>query len=171
MIYRDLKPENVLIDREGFAVLTDFGLSKDSIMGEDFLTKSFCGTTEYLAPEVLLAKQYGSSYGNSCDWWSFGCLLYEMLTSNPPFYSSSKEEIYNKIQFAEPRYYNFLDERATDLLKKLLKKNPEERLCTFDQIKKHPFFSDINWERLLKRDVKSPYKPLLQNDEDTNHFD
>jgi serum/glucocorticoid-regulated kinase 2 len=80
-----LKPENILIDRDGFAKLTDFGLSKDNLKG-DGMANSFCGTAEYLAPEVL--QKHG--YTKSCDWWSFGCVLYEMLTAIPPFYSKKR---------------------------------------------------------------------------------
>jgi serine/threonine protein kinase len=84
-----LKPENILIDKQGFAVLTDFGLSKDNFAPSS-QANSFCGTTEYLAPEII-RKQ---SYGKACDWWGFGCVLYEMLSGFPPFYSKNKQEIY-----------------------------------------------------------------------------
>jgi serine/threonine protein kinase len=97
-----LKPENILIDSDGFAKLTDFGLSKDNLMGDNQCT-SFCGTAEYLAPEVLLRN----GYGKQCDWWSFGCVLYEMLTAIPPFYSKKKQEIYEKIKTSNPNFYNF----------------------------------------------------------------
>lgn len=85
IVYRDLKPENILIDSQGFAILTDFGLSKENMAFEQ--AKSFCGTPEYLAPEVL--KDAKGGYGRQCDWWSFGCVIYEMLTGTPPFYSKN----------------------------------------------------------------------------------
>jgi serine/threonine protein kinase len=96
IVYRDLKPENILISQDGYAKLTDFGLSKDDMMGK--FTNSICGTSEYLAPEVFLGK----GYGMACDWWSFGCLIYEMLTGLPPFYFKSKNDLYNAIMNKEP---------------------------------------------------------------------
>lgn len=112
-----MKPENILIDNKGYAILTDFGLSKDNLEGDN-LTKSFCGTTEYLAPEVIKSKHNAqvksrrntfskSGYGFSCDWWSFGCVLYEMLTGVPPFYDKNKLAIYDKIQHSQPSFYDF----------------------------------------------------------------
>ena len=118
-----MKPENILIDKDGFAKLTDFGLSKDNFMG-DQLANSFCGTAEYLAPEVLNKKGY--SY--SCDWWSFGCVVYEMLSAIPPFYSKKRAEIYDKIKFKNPNFYHYHSATATDLISKLLDKDPTKRL-------------------------------------------
>lgn len=97
-----MKPENILIDKDGYAKLTDFGLSKDNFIG-DAQTNSFCGTAEYLAPEVLNKK----GYTKSCDWWSFGCVLYEMLSGTPPFYSKKRAEIYDKIRYQNPNFYKF----------------------------------------------------------------
>lgn len=97
-----MKPENILIDREGFAILTDFGLSKDNF-NQSSLTNSFCGTTEYLAPEIV-NKQ---SYGKACDWWSFGCVIYEMLTGLPPFYDKNKNDVFFKITSRNPNFYSF----------------------------------------------------------------
>lgn len=114
-----MKPENILIDSDGFAKLTDFGLSKDNIIG-DTLANSFCGTAEYLAPEVLKKE----AYGKVCDWWSFGCVIYEMLTALPPFYSKQRTEIYDKIKYAEPTFYTFHSFEAIDLITKLLAKTP-----------------------------------------------
>lgn len=84
-----MKPENILIDVDGYAKLTDFGLSKDNIRGDN-LAKSFCGTPEYVAPEVIKKEKYGKSY----DWWSLGCVIYEMLSSIPPFYAKNKFDMY-----------------------------------------------------------------------------
>lgn len=94
-----MKPENILIDDKGFAVLADFGLSKIT----DSLSNSFCGTPEYLAPEIVKKQQYG----RACDYWSFGCVIYEMLTGIPPFYCKNRQEIFRKIQYQNPIFYNF----------------------------------------------------------------
>lgn len=97
-----MKPENILIDCDGYAKLTDFGLSKDNLSGDN-LARSFCGTTEYLAPEIFEKK----GYGKECDWWSFGCVVYEMLTGLPPFYAKKKQDVYDNIQFKNPTFYKF----------------------------------------------------------------
>eukprot|EP00347_Sterkiella_histriomuscorum_P004331 403360851 len=169
IIYRDLKPENILIDKDGFAKLTDFGLSKDNFMG-DQLANSFCGTAEYLAPEVLNKKGY--SY--SCDWWSFGCVVYEMLSAIPPFYSKKRAEIYDKIKFKNPNFYHYHSATATDLISKLLDKDPSKRLgyqSDAQEIKEHPFFADVDWDKMMLKQLATPYKPILEGKDDTKHFD
>lgn len=164
-----LKPENILIDKDGFAKLTDFGLSKDNLLS-DQRTNSFCGTAEYLAPEVLNKK----GYTMACDWWSFGCVIYEMLTAQPPFYAKKREEIYDKIRFKNPNFFDFHSPNATDLIARLLTKDPAKRLGASGdgaEIKKHPFFADVNWEAMMRKQVQTPYKPLLDSKDDTKHFD
>jgi serine/threonine protein kinase len=110
IIYRDLKPENILVDSDGYVKLTDFGLSKADMHGCE--AKSICGTSEYLAPEVLNAK----GYGFACDWWSFGCLIYEMLAGLPPFYYKTKRDTFIAICNKEPIYPNTLSDSAKDLI-------------------------------------------------------
>jgi serine/threonine protein kinase len=164
-----LKPENILIDCDGYAKLTDFGLSKDNLIG-DGLTKSFCGTTEYLAPEIV-DKQ---GYGKGCDWWSFGCVMYEMLTGLPPFYAKKKSDVYENIKFKNPTFYKFHSLEAVDLISRLLKKDPKKRLGSkngAEEIKSHPFFADIDWDKMYHKLIPAPYKPLLDSKTDTNHFD
>ena len=107
-----LKPENVLIDEEGFALLTDFGLSKENITGET-QAASLCGTAEYLAPEVLASNR---AYGKACDWWSFGVLLYELITGIPPFYGRGVNETFSKIKEREPEFPQFIAPMVKDLL-------------------------------------------------------
>lgn len=169
IIYRDLKPENILIDKDGYAKLTDFGLSKDNFLS-DQRANSFCGTVEYLAPEVLNKK----GYSMSCDWWSFGCIIYEMLSAVPPFFSRKREEIYDKIRLKNPNFYAYHSPQAVDLISKLLTKDPAKRLGTHndaEEIKSHPFFADINWDLMMKKQIPTPYKPLLDSKDDTKHFD
>ena len=163
-----LKPENILIDSDGFAKLTDFGLSKDNITG-DSLATSFCGTAGYIAPEVVQKKQYNQS----CDWWSFGCVLYEMLSGIPPFYCRNKSEIYEAILFKNPSFYSYHSKLAVDLISRLLVKDPSKRLGSqrgAAEIKEHPFFSEVNWEKMYNKQIGTPYKPLLDGHLDTKHF-
>lgn len=164
-----MKPENILIDKDGFAVLTDFGLSKDNFASNSQAT-SFCGTTEYLAPEIIEKK----SYGKACDWWSFGCVVYEMLTGIPPFYDKNKQAIYAKIRYKNPNFYEFHSPQAIDLISRLLDKDPARRLGTVrgaQEIKEHPFFSCIDWEIMLNKSVIPPYTPILDSKMDLKHFD
>jgi protein-serine/threonine kinase len=124
ILYRDLKPENVLVGRDGYVKLTDFGLSKENIEGHSE-AKSLCGTAEYLSPEILQRQ----GHGKASDWWSFGAIIYEMLCGLPPFYSKEREKLYRNIKYAEPRLdMPFLSEAAKDLCKKLLDKDPKTRL-------------------------------------------
>lgn len=159
-----------MIDKDGYAKLTDFGLSKDNFIGGDNLANSFCGTAEYLAPEVLEKKGY--SY--ACDWWSFGCVIYEMLSATPPFYSKKRHEIYDRIRFKNPNFYVFHSAYAVDLMSKLLEKDPSKRLGTkggAEEIKQHPFFAEIDWDKMTAKQLPSPYKPILDSKDDTKHFD
>lgn len=122
IIYRDLKPENVLLDYEGHIRLTDFGLSKDGINIRN-RTTTFCGTPEYLAPEVVR----GEPYGKPVDWWSLGCLMYEMLTGWPPFTDDSRKRLYRKIKDTEPDYPKYLSASSSTLIWDLLRKDPLRR--------------------------------------------
>lgn len=140
-----LKPENILIDSDGFALLTDFGLSKED-MSASKRAKSLCGTAEYLPPEVL---EKDRNYGKECDWWSFGCVIYEMLTGHPPFYSTDKKKMFEDIRNREVKFYDFHSPAARDLLTRLLIKDPELRLSDADVIMQHDFYKGTNFDELL----------------------
>jgi serum/glucocorticoid-regulated kinase 2 len=160
VIYRDLKPENILLDYSGHIALCDFGLCKLDMKDED-RTNTFCGTPEYLAPELLL----GHGYTKSVDWWTLGVLLYEMLTGLPPFYDENTNEMYRKI-LQEPLHFPGLDivpAAAKDLLTKLLDRNPERRLGANGsaEIKAHHFFANIDWRKLLQRKYEPSFKPSV----------
>jgi len=167
VVYRDLKPENILIDMEGHICITDFGLSKEIKPEEG--THTFCGTPEYLAPEVLK----GQGHGTAVDWWSLGTLIYEMLTGLPPFYSQNINIMYQKILNGELRFPSYVSADAQSLLEGLLTRDVEKRLgsASSQDVKKHPFFKDIDWEKLEKREMEPPYKPKVKNDSDTSLID
>jgi len=158
VIYRDLKPENILLDYSGHIALCDFGLCKLDMKDED-RTNTFCGTPEYLAPELLL----GAGYTKTVDWWTLGVLLYEMLTGLPPFYDENTNEMYRKI-LSEPLHFpgpEVVPPAAKDILTKLLNRKPELRLGAngASEIKAHPFFHSIDWRKLLQRKYEPTFKP------------
>jgi len=167
IVYRDLKPENILIDMEGHICITDFGLSKEINPEEG--THTFCGTPEYLAPEVLK----GQGHGVAVDWWSLGTLVYEMLTGLPPFYSQNINIMYQKILNGELRFPSYVSPDAQSLLEGLLTREVDKRLGTAASmdVKKHPFFKDIDWDKLEKREMEPPYKPKVKNEADTTQID
>lgn len=167
VIYRDLKPENILLDYQGHIALCDFGLCKLNMSNED-KTNTFCGTPEYLAPELLLNQ----GYTRSVDWWTLGTLLYEMLTGLPPFYDDDVPTMYRKILQNPLKFPSFLDMTdAQDLLVKLLQKDPALRLSDASEIKNHSFFKDIDWSKLLNKSYLPPFNPNVENLMDTSNFD
>ncbi|KAF2763684.1 Pkinase-domain-containing protein [Teratosphaeria nubilosa] len=170
VIYRDLKPENILLDYVGHIALCDFGLCKLDMKDED-KTNTFCGTPEYLAPELL----HGQGYTKAVDWWTLGVLVYEMLTGLPPFYDENTNEMYRKI-LAEPLTFpgpEIVPPAARDLLTKLLDRDPTRRLGTngASEIKAHPFFHSIDWRKLLDRKYEPSFKPNVTDELDTANFD
>jgi serum/glucocorticoid-regulated kinase 2 len=167
VIYRDLKPENILLDYQGHIALCDFGLCKLNMANDD-KTNTFCGTPEYLAPELLLNQ----GYTRSVDWWTLGTLLYEMLTGLPPFYDDDVNTMYGKILRNPLRFPDALEGTdAQDLLVKLLQKDPAMRLSDATQIKLHRFFLNIDWGKLLAKSYLPPFKPNVENLFDTSNFD
>lgn len=171
IIYRDLKPENILLDSDGHIKLTDFGLSKESIFEEN-KTFSFCGTVEYMAPEVINRK----GHDTTADWWSYGVLMYEMLTGQLPFQANNRKETMNLILKAKLGMPQYLSPEAQALLRCLFKRNPLNRLGYgpngIEDLKKQPFFATINWEKLVMRQVSPPFKPTSNRaGDDTFYFD
>ncbi|KAK2753396.1 hypothetical protein FQN55_003525 [Onygenales sp. PD_40] len=170
VIYRDLKPENILLDYSGHIALCDFGLCKLDMKDED-RTNTFCGTPEYLAPELLL----GNGYTKAVDWWTLGVLLYEMLTGLPPFYDENTNEMYRKI-LQEPLTFpsqDIVPGAARDLLTRLLDRDPNRRLGANGaaEIKAHHFFSNIDWRKLLQRKYEPSFRPDVVDALDTKNFD
>ncbi|KAF2156743.1 serine/threonine-protein kinase YPK2/YKR2 [Myriangium duriaei CBS 260.36] len=170
VIYRDLKPENILLDYTGHIALCDFGLCKLDMKDQD-KTNTFCGTPEYLAPELL----HGTGYTKTVDWWTLGVLLYEMLTGLPPFYDENTNDMYRKI-LSEPLHFpgpEIVPPAARDLLTKLLDRDATKRLGVNGaaEIKAHPFFHSIDWRKLLDRKYEPSFKPNVTDERDTANFD
>uniref|UniRef100_A0A914BZQ2 Ribosomal protein S6 kinase n=1 Tax=Acrobeloides nanus TaxID=290746 RepID=A0A914BZQ2_9BILA len=170
IVYRDLKPENILLDSDGHINITDFGLSKESIDG-DGKTYSFCGTVEYMAPEVVNRR----GHSTAADWWSLGVLMYEMLTGHLPFQGENRRDTMTQILKAKLRMPSFLSSEAQSLLRALFKRNPQNRLGSgstgIEEIKSHAFFATIDWKRLFSRDIPPPFKPAIAANDDTVYFD
>ncbi|KAF3686337.1 Ribosomal protein S6 kinase alpha-2 [Channa argus] len=170
IIYRDLKPENILLNEEGHIKITDFGLSKEAI-DHDKRAYSFCGTIEYMAPEVVNRR----GHTQSADWWSFGVLMFEMLTGSLPFQGKDRKETMALILKAKLGMPQFLSPEVQSLLRALFKRNPANRLGAgpegVEEIKRHRFFASIDWNKLYRKEVRPPFKPTVGRPEDTFHFD
>ena len=170
IVYRDIKPENILIGEDGYLKLIDFGMAK-MLKGNE-KAMSFCGTPEYLAPEIIT----GEGHNRAADWWSYGILLFEMLCGIPPFYCENTERMYDLITNAELRFPKRiqLSENAKDLIKKLLIKKQDKRLGVekgFEEIKSHPFFKGFDFDALLAKKLEAPFIPVLKDSLDVGNFD
>lgn len=184
IVHRDLKPDNLLITSMGHIKLTDFGLSKIGLMSlttnlyeghiekdtREFLDKQVCGTPEYIAPEVILRQ----GYGKPVDWWAMGVILYEFLVGCAPFFGDTPEELFGQVISDEiiwPEEDEALPLEAQDLISKLLRQNPLERLGTGSafEVKQHPFFTELDWNSLLRQ--KAEFIPQLESEDDTSYFD
>ena len=161
IIFRDLKPDNVVIDKDGHALLTDFGLSREGVIGKE-IAKSFCGSIAYLAPEMLNR----SGHGKAVDWYLLGVLFYELLVGVPPYFTGNQEQIFRNIQKAELYIPPFVSQKAQKLIKSLLKRNPNERLGSkrdVEEIKENEYFSDVDWQKVYERKYKPPQIYLKSN--------
>ncbi|XP_027264265.1 ribosomal protein S6 kinase alpha-4 isoform X6 [Cricetulus griseus] len=175
IIYRDLKLENVLLDSEGHIVLTDFGLSKEFLTEEKERTFSFCGTIEYMAPEIIRSK---AGHGKAVDWWSLGILLFELLTGASPFTlegeRNTQAEVSRRILKCSPPFPLRIGPVAQDLLQRLLCKDPKKRLGAGPQgaqeVKNHPFFQGLDWAALAARKIPAPFRPQIRSELDVGNF-
>lgn len=171
IVYRDLKPENILLDANGHIALCDFGLSKANLAKND-TTNTFCGTTEYLAPEVLLDEQ---GYTKMVDFWSLGVLVFEMCCGWSPFYAEDTQQMYKNIAFGKVRFpRDALSNEGRNFVKGLLNRNPSHRLGAkgdAEELMAHPFFQDVDWNKLSQKMINPPFKPKLKGELDTSNFD
>ena len=169
IIYRDIKPENILLDIEGHIKLTDFGLSR-LCSGNDEKAFTICGTPYYIAPEILEKK----GYNNTVDWWSLGCLMYEMLNGKPLFNFNTGRIDINEYKKKIVLPNNFSEE-AKDLIRKLLALDPNKRLGAgkngFNNLKNHKYFEDIDWDDLENKKIKPPFVPNVEGNMDLRYFD
>lgn len=170
IIYRDLKLENLLLDKDGHIKIADFGLCKEDI-SYGATTKTFCGTPEYLAPEVL----EDNDYGRAVDWWGLGVVMYEMMCGRLPFYNRDHDILFELILMEEVRFPRTITPEAKELLSGLLVKDPNKRLGggpdDAKEIMTHPFFISVNWQDLYEKRVLPPFKPQVHSDTDTRYFD
>jgi len=169
IIYRDLKLENLLLDKNGHIKMVDFGLSKDEIFGNQ-MTNTFCGTPSYLPPEVIRKMLYG----RQVDWWGLGVVMFELLTGFLPFYAEERKMMFLQIVTEKTRFPRHVSQEARDIISRLLDKNPDRRLGSSkdaDEVMEHPFFSEINWTDLGRKRITPPFKPELRGELDTRYVD
>ncbi|KAL1303750.1 hypothetical protein AAFC00_007092 [Neodothiora populina] len=170
VIYRDLKLDNIMLTLDGHIKVADYGLCKED-MWYGSTTSTFCGTPEFMAPEILLDKKYG----RAVDWWAFGVLIYQMLLQQSPFRGEDEDEIYDAILADEPLYPIHMPRDSVSILQKLLTREPELRLGSgptdAQEIMSHAFFKNVNWEDIYHKRVPAPFLPQVKSKTDTSNFD
>ncbi|KAH7031150.1 AGC/PKC protein kinase [Microdochium trichocladiopsis] len=170
VIYRDLKLDNILLTLDGHIKIGDYGLCKED-MWFGSTTSTFCGTPEFMAPEILLDKKYG----RAVDWWAFGVLIYQMLLQQSPFRGEDEDEIYDAILADEPLYPIHMPRDSVSILQKLLTREPDQRLGSgptdAQEVMSQPFFRNVNWEDIFHKRVAPPFMPTIKNATDTSNFD
>lgn len=170
VIYRDLKLDNILLTLDGHIKIADYGLCKED-MWYGSTTGTFCGTPEFMAPEILLDKKYG----RAVDWWAFGVLIYQMLLQQSPFRGEDEDEIYDAILGDEPLYPIHMPRDSVSILQKLLTRDPDQRLGSgptdAQEVMSQPFFRNINWDDIYHKRVQPPFLPTIKSETDTSNFD
>jgi len=168
IVYRDLKPENMLICASGYTKITDLGFAKR--LGSDMRTYTLCGTPEYLAPEVI--KHRG--YGKSVDWWTVGVLIYEMTAGNVPFHCKEHSEMYARIVKGSFKCPDYFSKELVEILNAILQTDTSKRYGCLkggpSDIKSHKWFQNLSWEGIYRQTIRPPYIPEVKGPSDTRHF-
>lgn len=170
VIYRDLKPENVLLCIEGHVKITDFGICKEGVL-DNTSAQSHCGTPEYYAPEML----EGRGHGRAVDWYTLGALAYEMLTGLPPYYSRNRDKVFERIRRGRLDFPAYVSSQARSLISSLMNFDPNKRLgggaADGEEVRLHNFFDAVDWQQVLQREVQPPFRPQASNPLDTRYVD